>query len=1447
MEPHDHVRVGGCDIGKATATFVVASFGADGVARIESAEAIPHEGRAGEVFCQWYEANSAHELAALGATGLHADKLGAPVMSGLPEDACLGASLEAIPGEFATGALNIVSVGARGYSVLTRSADGHLNYVENDKCSSGTGETMVRIAGRFGLSIEEADRIAATAAETIPITARCSVFAKSEMTHFGNQGRPAAALFRGYFGSVAKYVTALLARARVDGPVLAVGGCARISTLVEGLSDATGVDVVVPEHHLYLEAIGAAALAAEQARGERLDALPVDPAVLLEERSTRFVVLDAASKHASMVTRLDAVPAAADPFGEAVVLGIDLGSTGSKAVLTSVATGDAVLDVYDRTRGNPVDALARLIRTVLDQGSPDVRAVGLTGSGREAAASVLRAAYPELADRIVTLNEIVAHATAAIRCDPDDGDSLSVVEIGGQDAKFIQISGGQIVESDMNKACSAGTGSFLEEQAAFYGVHDIAEFTRLATTATRPPDLGQMCTVFVAEAAAEAHNEGFDVADLFGGFQYSVVHNYINRVMGQRTFGRRIFFQGKPASGESLAWTLAAVTGREVYVPPNPGAMGAWGIGLCVIEEVDLVAAHEPFDLGRALGAAIVDRSEFQCRDKRCATLCNIERVKVAVGDTTQSVLSGGACPKYEVASATKAKLPLEAPSPFDERAALLAPYLDEADAGDAATPVGVPVVGALYGIVPWLVTFLRELGFAARVLAPEATSLARGEERCYSFDACAPVKVAHGVLDSDGVDVVFFPKVLTFAGGGKTCPMELAQPDMVGAALRARGRELTIVAPPIAFDGDETALLTQLIEAADALAAAVGERVSPLRIAAAARAAATAQATYEDALEEAGRRALRFSRDHEIPAVVVCGPLHVVHDPTVNAGIPRLLRENGVMALPQDTFAVDAATPQFERMPWADENKALRAAVAARAMGDVYPLLLSSFGCGPASFAEQIFTSLCEDYPHTTLESDGHGGTAGYVTRVQAFLHTARRHSRERSPAAPERLRLLEPLPNPAISGYGDDARFVMFAMADRMTSMLAAAYRAHGVDAVSAGPPDAESLHLGRRDCSGKECLPYQLIWGSFRKYLDADAGSDAGGDRETVLVQVTGEGTCRNCMFSVKDQITLERMGRDDSVSMRDLQLEADLGPAFMARVAGGLCAWDILQQFAAYYRPLEGHDGEVDDLYRRYCDELEALLARPAPEGGGTILSFVRATRVGRDIAALVESASADFAALGARAAVPEGLRTVLLSGDIYLRVDECANDGLIRRLNERGVLVAVEPTQTLPEYLAHEGLRELVRYPREQRSRNIVSAGLRRIRKQMYAKALKRHPWLPTGEIRPIIAASRPVLDKYPQGEAPVTIGSVRHWWADGRCDGVVVVSPWGCGPALVSEAMLRHEREIPLLFVYNDGSPLDERRLNAFVFRLRREPPRVGVGTDAHPGAGTSVFAGLAR
>ncbi len=1472
-------RVAGCDLGKATAKFVVLRVDGNEV-EIERTDAVEHEGRPIEAFQQWYEEAGIPDCAALGATGVHADRLVAPVLSELPEDACLAAALPHLAGP--EGAVSIVSIGARGYGVLTRNSAGHVQFVENDKCSSGTGETMVRIAGRFDMDIAQADKAASGSEESIPITARCSVFAKSEMTHFGNQGKAAPALFRGYFGSVAKYVNALLARARVDGPVLVVGGCARITTLTDALSEACGTQVTVPDLALHAEALGAALLAADQTRSQSLASLPGDPESLVRQSRTRFTTLAPASEWRGRVTRQSEQPVPHGTAAEPSVLGIDLGSTGSKAVLTNLATGDAVLDLYDRTRGNPVDALQRLLRALLAETTPDVRAIALTGSGREAAASVLRAAYPDANDRIITLNEIVAHATAAIRCDPDDGESLSIVEIGGQDAKFIQILGGKIVESDMNKACSAGTGSFLEEQALFYGIEDIAEFGQLASESTRPPDLGQMCTVFVAEAAAEAHNEGYEKADLFGGFQYSVIHNYINRVMGQRTFGQRIFFQGKPATDESLAWTLAAVTGREVVVPANPGAMGAWGIGLCAIEELDQTegaAGGSPgalsgalaFDLEVTLAAEVVAREEFQCKDQRCATLCSIERTRVSVAGSPQTVLSGGACPRYEVGSSAKTKLPIEAPSAFDEREALIDEIVQslKARADEGRPVIGIPEVGSSSGFLPWLTTFASELGFHPVLLRPDKTSLSRGEECCYSYDACAPAKVAHGVLDAD-VEHIFFPKIISISdrdgSTGKTCAMEQAKPDIVREALTARGRQIEIVSPPLAFEAGlrSDALTHQLADAAALLEPGpaspaelkdaetrASERLE--RVALAQERAAAAQELYEARLAEIGTRTLEWGRSHGVPVVPVCGPLHVIHDPVVNAGVPRLLRENGVLALPMECYPIPAETPPMTRIAWGDANRAMRVAAAARLRGDAYPLLLSSFGCGPNSFVEQLFAGLLEGHPHTTLESDGHGGMAGYTTRVQAFLHTVRRHNGEPSAATDHRLALFEELPNPPIRELADK-RFVVFSISDRFSPMMAATYRAHGIDAIAAGPADSEALKLGRRDCSGKECLPYQLIWGSFRKVIEhgtTPSGSEGVGavnvtikttngdtpaSKDDVFVQVTGEGACRNCMFSIKDQLTIERLGLDDRVTLRDLQMEMGLGITFPQRIASSLAAWDILFQLAAYHRTLEESPGEVDELYSRFCDELERLTERPVRRGG-RVRTIAAMARNYRQVRSLVGRASKAFAKIGERAKGRDDLRTVLLSGDIYLRVDEFASDWLIRRLNDRGLLVAVEPAQTFMEYLAGTPLHELVRFPEGQQAQQGLEKGIRQIRQRLYKRVTELHPWMPTGATAPIIAESRPIIGDYPIGEAPVTIGSVLHHWNHHYCDGVVVVSPWGCGPALVSESILRHRRHIPTLFVYSDGSPIDERRLNAFAFRLQGEEPRTGTPSGASVGA----------
>ena len=1502
----------GADLGKVTTSLAVGALEVDGELRVLETRAERHLGDPLRPFLELYRELDLGLLAGVAATGVYGERLGEPALGGVPEEI---AQERAAGWLYPHGPLNLVRVGGGGYSVLTRDAAGHIRYEANERCSAGTGETVEGLCARLGRSLEEAVELAEASPDGVTVTSRCAVFAKSELTHFANQGEPHGRIFRGLFEGVARNVHSLYDKSKIDGPVVLIGHGALIGPIAAGMAALSVAPLDVAERAGVFEALGALRFAASGAAeslagdGRATASFPADGQALVRAARSRIGRLQPSREGPGDVVRLgDLRPQSAGDETAVAVLGLDLGSTGSKAALVDASSRAVLASVYRRTEGNPVEAAQALVAEVSEMVPNPVVAVGLTGSGRDAAATVFRAAFPSLGSRLIIQNEIVAHATAAAGLDPDGGRSLSIVEIGGQDAKFINVENGRVVDADMNRVCSAGTGSFLEEQAIAHGVDDIVEFGRLAALSDGPPDLGQTCTVFVADVAAEALGDGYSREDIFAGLQHSVVRNYRSRVMGQRRLLDRVFFQGKPASDPALARTLAAVLEREVVVPADPGAMGAVGIALLAARAVEPAGdgataagdGHEAvgvppaaIDLDRVLEARVAGRREFQCADRDCLNSCHLELAEIDVDGAVHKIVSGGQCPKYDAVSAAGDKLPKDAPNPYRERDALLRSLLDDepgcgpeaggADRVATAPLVGLPYAHYLIDTLPFFHTLLSRLGHRVELLLPGRDTLADGDRRCAAPGACAPVKLLHGLAVAD-VDVFFAPIFvhlpLPNAGARTyTCPMAQGAPDMVGRALRAEGAH-TRVLRPVLFekegDGFDAPRVRRSISLAlRALAdSAGGGALTPGEFDQAYEAALDAQRRFEAGLHAIGERALAWARQRGFPVVLIAGETHVIHDAVLDAGIHELVAANGALPLPVDCYPTPEDVPGMQRVHWASAGQSLRATAAGATAGDVYPLLLGAYGCGPNSMIEHLFADLAEDWPHAVLESDGHGGKAGYVTRVQAFLHNVTGHyaaHHESVPAAafvrrwretaadgaaavagpPEgadfsaaataaagrsaahdatgagmqaRLaRLDRRLPHSLDAGYD---RYYFGHVGGGLGRHLAAAMRGAGFDASYVGEPDAAALRAAGAACSGKECLPYQLIWGSFARFLDEEAAR-LDGKKALFLSAGNGFQACRANLFPLTEQISLERLGLGERVEVADFSL-VTANVRMMPIVWIALVAVDLLNMIRFHSFADEAEPGASDALFADYSRRLEAMLEKPRPDAG-TTGNVAGALRFCGEVEGLLGEAAAAYRELPRDAAKSAALRDVYLCGDLYLRVDEWGNDDLQRKLAGHGLRVIFEPYGAFFELLQLRQIQEGVAL-KKRPEKEATLATMRYVIGRLVKTVRAEHPWVFWNEVRAVDQESRRLVAPYPFGETIPAVGGALLTWRTQPIDGVVSVAPRGCGPALIAEAQLRREAGLPVLFVYADGDPIDEARLAGFAWRLRSRPARRAAG-----------------
>jgi predicted CoA-substrate-specific enzyme activase len=689
--------------------------------------------------------------------------------------------------------LTIVELGGEDSKlIMLREGSGVAkDFSMNSVCAAGTGSFLDQQAERLRLSIEEFSELCLKSKNPPRIAGRCSVFAKSDMIHLQQIATPVEDIVAGLCFAVARNFKGSIARGReIKSPVSFQGGVAANAGMVRAFREIFGLDdLFVPEEHALMGALGAALKnldsGAEQTfdlkklEGFIVSARPAEKGHIpllkegdrFSERHSKESGETGVKSHESPSSLLTPHEvSAAHTSRVRAYLGIDIGS---------ISTNLAVIDEdcrlmakrYLMTAGRPIEAvkqgLEEIGREIGDR--VEIVGVGTTGSGRYMIADYVGAD--------IVKNEITAQATAAAFI---DNEVDTIFEIGGQDSKYISLKDGVIADFEMNKACAAGTGSFLEEQAEKLSIPIKLEFQKLALKAGNPCRLGERCTVFMENSLMSNLQRGAATEDLLAGLSYSIVQNYINRVVGKRPIGRKIFFQGGVAFNKSVVAAFEKYLGTEITVPPNHDVTGAIGMALIAKKQREDKESgvrsekRDPSHLtphtarltsfkGFELSKRPYEISSFEC--KGCPNVCEINRVKVE-GEKGY-LFYGGRCEKYDVKKNKKEnslpdlfalredllwrahlnyteKLKAKSEKSEDKELTPHTSRLTSHAVRPARPKIGIPYVFYFHDFLPFWSTFLWELGFEVEVSGiTDRKIVDLGLESVLS-ETCFPVKTGH-------------------------------------------------------------------------------------------------------------------------------------------------------------------------------------------------------------------------------------------------------------------------------------------------------------------------------------------------------------------------------------------------------------------------------------------------------------------------------------------------------------------------------------------------------------------------------------------------------------------------------------------------------------------------------------------------------------------------------
>ena len=1160
---------------------------------------------------------------------------------------------------------SILFVGGENFGLITFNEQGdYERYRSNSSCAAGTGSFLDQQSKRLNLkSIEMLSTVAfCNQSNTPKIATRCAVFAKTDLIHAQQEGYSIGQISDGLCEGLAKNVIdTLLPDSNIRTPMILAGGVSMNAAVVKHFQNLLQIKPVIGDYsHLY-GAIGAALLFLEEANPEPLPFKSWSELFVKESKEKSYgyppLVLElstypvfAAHKSYLYQPQNNSAAIEADIFKtpdekQNVYLGIDIGSTSTKAVLIS-NTNEVLAGFYTQTAGQPVKAVQAIFEAIDDASRKTgckfiFDGVGTTGSGRKFIGRIINA------DLII--DEITAHARAAYELNHE---ADTIIEIGGQDAKFTTMKNGMVTFSVMNNVCAAGTGSFIEEQANKLGVK-LANYANRAMN-TPAPVSSDRCTVFMERDINNYLAEGYLVNEVLASVLHSVCENYLAKVAVEANIGNNICFQGATARNRALVAAFEHRLRKPIFVSKFCHLTGALGSALILAEN----AVRNSNFRGLALYRESIPVENEVC--ELCHNNCKINKVTVQ-GET---VAFGFLCgrdydTRHYVGTDRKQFDLMKERSKVFSIAKKRSPYKQK-------IRIGIPNALNVAEEMPLWKRFFSALGVETITSENMKTAIKAGKKLAQA-EFCAPMTAFFGHVHylADKCDYLFLPFYLEAPKQKDEDYRYYCYYTQFASTLAAGIKNLRLKNKPIMPVIDHQSFQSR-IELFSMLKSILNAGYWEIYNA------------YEAALTfyNEGRSNLQNIFQREKPAgdeisVALLGRPYAIMQPAMNKGIPDIFSTLGIKTFYQDMLPVDREdlseiAPLLKRIHWNHAARILKASAYIAHTKGIYPVYVTSFKCGPDSFTLEYFKRIMDKYgkPYLILELDEHDSNVGYETRIEAAVRSFTNHHKNKE------IRLVSSrmlsLNSECVTKIKD--KTLLFPCFDPINSkLLEAVFIKEGIDARMV-PLTEKIIQRGLRTNTG-QCLPVNLIAQSYMDYIEDNLLDPS----QTIGWCFDSHIACNVRMYPQLIKGIMEAAGHgmenvdvyNGSISLSDISLQASI-EAYFAHMFGGM-----LRKIGCRIRPYEKEKGLTDKVIAQSIAILYNTLL------GGR--------NKDDDLAKVIHL----FKKIETR---PGRRPKVAIFGDLYARDNDTFNQDLIHCIEEYGGEVITTPFNEFAKLIASPYMR-----------------------------------------------------------------------------------------------------------------------------------------------------------